>query len=89
MLENYKSSLLDIISILFISDKIYFLTHLKTLFQGCLDFLNCSFNLLKRNRFRSFDIVLLEILNIVYLSITKIFKKLFIFIFLIQLIIKL
>ena len=75
MLENYKSSLLDIISMLFLSDRIYFLTHFENTISRLFGFFNWSFNILKRNRFRNFGIVLLDILNIVYLSIIKILKK--------------
>ena len=81
MLENYKSSLLDIISMLFLFDRIYFPNSFWKHYFKVVGFFNWSFNLLKINRFRNFDIVLLENLKIVYLSILKIFKKLFIFLY--------
>ena len=43
MLENYKSSLLDIISMLFISAKIYFLTHFENIILRLFGFLKLWF----------------------------------------------
>ena len=39
MLENYKSSSLDIISMLFLSDRIYFLTHFENTISRLFGFL--------------------------------------------------